>query len=152
MLCRHDKLFCAWILFPAHLLAKLRFFKGNNTVGSGSHCVLVFVEWVVGLFALSLLYALLPLLPDLVVLLSFVLLKASLGFQGLSCLSCKPECVTVLLNKEKLWVFFPLLLCHVLETVTGSCFATAMDMLGRFVNQNVDFTFSDEVFQLCSGS
>lgn len=25
-------------------------------------------------------------------------------------------------------------------------------MLGRFVDQNVDFTFSDEVFQLCSGS
>lgn len=118
MLCRHDKLFCAWILFPAHLLAKLRFFKGSNTVGSGSHCVLVFVEWVVGLFALSLLYALLPLLPDLVVLLSFVLLKASLGFQGLSCLSCKPECVTVLLNKEKLWVFFsPFTL-----PCTGNCY------------------------------
>lgn len=66
----------------------------------------VLIEWVVGLFALS---------PSACshaltarsggVLLSFELQKTSLTLKGFSSLSCKTECVIVVLNKEKLCFF-----------------------------------------------
>lgn len=68
VVCRCDKLFCAWVLFPAHLLAKLWFFKSNNTVWEMKLivCLCLWSRWW-GCSPSPHLYVLLPLLPDLVV-------------------------------------------------------------------------------------
>lgn len=68
VLCRHSKLFCAWALFPAHFLAESWFSKGcsNVWVVDLTLCLCLWSGWWGGSLCRPL-YALLPLMPDLVV-------------------------------------------------------------------------------------
>lgn len=69
-------------------------------------------------------------------------------------LLCKTESVTMLLDREKLCcVVFFLLIYQLLLTATASYSASTVYIFGRFLNQNTDCKFSDEVLhQLCSAS
>lgn len=70
MLCRHSKLFSAWALFPAHFLTESWFSKGCSNVWEVdlTLCLCLWSGWWGGSLCHPL-YALLPLMPDLVVFL-----------------------------------------------------------------------------------
>lgn len=73
VLCRHNKLLCAWALFPAHFLAESWFSEGCDNVREVALavCLCLWGGWWLTLTPS--LYFLLPLMPDLVVcLLPFV--------------------------------------------------------------------------------